>query len=210
MTAGGPRNMARRERGGALVVVVVLTAALSVAAGAVTLFALLEARVAGATRDRLATTMAVETGLELATAALAAEPDLDAVRAGGSPPPPSGTATHRVRGTLVDVASLSRDLERRRAALPPPAGAAGWRPYLWGRVSELLGDVGADGGDQPWLVVWVRTDAASGLGPDRLEVAVEARGAGGSRAGAIAVVERRPGGAALAAAWPDVGFAGPG
>jgi Tfp pilus assembly protein PilX len=202
--AGGTK---KRDRGAALVVVVVLAAAFSVAAGALTLFALLEARVATAARDRLAAASAVEAGLELVTAALAAETDYGAVRAGSSTPPPSGTATHRVRGVLVDVASLSRELERRRAALPAPADTGTWRPYLWGRVTELLGDAEADGAHQPWIVAWVRTEEGSGLGPDRLEVAVEARGTGGARAGAVAVVERRAAGAALLAVWPDARFA---
>lgn len=200
----------RRDRGGALVVVVLLTAALSVAVGAVTLFGLVETRATAAARDRLATTIAVEAGLELVTAALAAEPDLAAVRTGTSTLPPRGSAAYRMRGAAVDVAALTRGLERRRSPLPPPAGAAVWRPYLWGRLTELVGDIDGDGDHQPWIVAWVRTDGASGLGTDRIEVAVEACGASGARAGAIAVVERRGAGAALAAVWPDVGLAAPG
>jgi hypothetical protein len=200
---------ASRDRGGALVVVVLLTAALSIAAGAVGLFTRIDARVAAAAHDRMAVALAVETGLEVVTAAIAAAPDLDAVRSGAAVPP-SGSATCRPRGAVVGVAAFTRDLERRRALLPPPAGGAVWRPYLWGRVTELLGDPDGDGAHQPWIVAWVRTDAASGLGFDRVEVAVEACGAGGARAGAVAVVERHAAGAALGAVWPDVGLAAPG
>jgi hypothetical protein len=200
----------QRQRGAALVVVVLLAAALSVAAGAVAHFALLEARSAAAATERVAVAAAADAGLELVTAALADAPGFDAVRAGTAPPPSSGTAACRVRGTLVDVVAQTRAFERRRASLPPPAGPGVWRPYLWGRTTELLGDLDGDRADQPWLVAWVRTDGAAGLGPDRLEIAVEACGAGGARAGAIAVVERRPGGTALAAVWPDVGLAAPG
>jgi hypothetical protein len=58
--------------------------------------------------------------------------------------------------------------------------------------------------------VWVRGDDGAGLGADRVEIAAEAVGASGARAGAVAVVRVGPRGPAIVAVWPDAGIAGPG
>ena len=93
--------------------------------------------------------------------------------------------------------------------MPPPADVAVWRPYLWGRLAELAPAIPAAGGRDPLVVVWVRGDDAGGAGADRIELAVEAVGPSGARAGAVAAIRRGPRGVAILAVWPDAGIAGP-
>ena len=93
--------------------------------------------------------------------------------------------------------------------MPPPADVAVWRPYLWGRLTELAPGIPAARGRDPLVVVWVRGDDAAGAGPDRIELAVEAVGPSGARAGAVAAIRCGPRGVAILAVWPDAGIAGP-
>ena len=104
---------------------------------------------------------------------------------------------------------LTRRLDARRRRLPPPADAAVWRAYLSGRLGELTPAVPGAGARDPLVVVWVRGDDAEGAGADRLELAVEAVGPSGARAGAVAAIRRGPRGVAILAVWPDAGIAGP-
>ena len=67
----------------------------------------------------------------------------------------------------------------------------------------------ATGGRDPLVVVWVRADDAGGAGPNRIELAVEAVGPSGARAGAVAAIRLGPRGVAILAVWPDAGIAGP-
>ncbi len=79
-----------------------------------------------------------------------------------------------------------------------------WRPYLWGRLGELAPAIPAAGGRDPLVVVWVRgDDAGAAPAPIGLELAVEAVGPSGARAGAVAAIRRGPRGVAILAVWPD-------
>ena len=152
---------------------------------------------------------AAQAGLEIAAGALAREPDIAAVRLGLAVGPGGADRLVTPDGT-IDVATRTRQLEQRRRRQPPPADVAVWRPYLWGRLGELASAIPAVGGRDPLVVVWVRGDEGAGAGADRLELAVEAVGPSGARAGAVAAIRRGPRGVAILAAWPDAGIAGPG
>ena len=194
------------ERGAALLVAVAITAAVSVVVGAVGLFAIVDVRIAAASRDHAQAGAAVDAALELAVAALAVEPDLEAVRAGLATAAASGTPRVATIDGEIEVDTLTRGLSGARARLPPPWGAAIWRPYLWGRLGELV-VAGAAGADDPLVVVWVRGDAApddpADRVPLRLELAIEAVTPAGARAAATALVVRRHGALAVDAVWPE-------
>jgi hypothetical protein len=198
----------RRERGAALIGAVLLAAALAIVAGAVGWFALVGSQTAAAARDHAEAVAAADAGLAIAAGALADEPDLAAVRLGLAARP-GGTASLATIDGSIDVPALTRRLEQRRRRLPPPADVAVWRPYLWGRLGELAPAIRAPAGRDPLVVVWVRGDDAGGAGADRLELAVEAVGPSGARAGAVAAIRRGPRGVAILAVWPDAGIAGP-
>jgi hypothetical protein len=190
------------ERGAALLVAVLLAAAVSAVVGGVTAFAIIDARVSAADREAARTAAAVEAGLEVALASLAAEPDLDAVRLGLATAPGSGAAAIATPGGLLDVASLTRGLERARARQPPPWNAGTWRPYMWGRLGELLDAPGGLLPDDPLVVVWVRGGAA-GADTTRVDLSVEAVGPQGARAAESALAERGAAGVRLVAVWPE-------
>ena len=194
------------ERGAALLVAVLLAAAVSAVVGGLTAFAILDARVSAADREAARTSAAVEAGLELGLAALASEPDLEAVRLGDATAP-AGADAIATPGGGVDVAALTRDLERVRARQPPPWNAGVWRPYAWGRLGELLDAPGGRQADDPLVVVWVRAGPA-GADPGRLDLAVAAVGPQGARARQTAYAERGPAGVAIVAVWPDVDTTG--
>jgi Tfp pilus assembly protein PilX len=192
----------RNHRGAALLVAVMITAVLSVVVGAVGLFALADVRIAAASREQVQARAAVDAALEVAVAALATEVDLAAVRSGIATAAASGTPRLTTADGEIDVGTLTGSLARTRSRLPPPWGSDRWRPYLWGRLSELVAAGGA-GPDEPLVVVWVRGDVGSGVDPERLELAIAAVTPGHARASAIALVGRRPGGLALDAVWPE-------
>jgi hypothetical protein len=191
-----------RQRGAALLVAVMITAVLSVVVGAVGLFALADVRIAAASREQVEASAAVDAALEVALASLAAEADLDAVRGGLATAAASGTPRLATVDGEVDVDGLTRGLVRARGRLPPPWGSDRWRPYLWGRLGELVA-AGAARPDEPLVVVWVRGEVGPDVDPDRLELAVTAVTPGRARASATALIERRRGGLALDAVWPE-------
>jgi hypothetical protein len=208
--ARAPRPGRAGERGAALLMAVLVAAALSILGGAVTWFAVMSAQTSGAARDHADVDAALHAGIEIAAAALAVEPDLAAVRRGDATAAGNGASSLVTRDGAVDVVSLGVALDRRRRRLPPPADVAVWRPYLWGRLGEhLLTPLGTSAAD-PLIVVWVRGDETAGLGPERVEMAIEAVGLSGARAGAVAIVRIGPRGAAIDAVWPEAGPAGPG
>ena len=205
---GAGRPPGGGERGAALIGAVLLAAALAIVAGAVGWFALVASQTSAAARDHAEVVAAAQAGLEIAAGALAREPDIAAVRLGLAVGP-GGADSLATPDGAIDVPSLTRQLEQRRRRLPPPADVAVWRPYLWGRLGELAPAIPAAGGRDPLVVVWVRGDDAAGAGADRLELAVEAVGPSGARAGAVAAIRRGPRGVAILAVWPDAGIAGP-
>src|SRR5689334_17775004 len=93
----------RGERGAALLVAVAMAAALSVVVGGVGLFAIADLRIGTASRDHAEAAAAAGAALEIAAARLAGEPDLAAVRAGTSTPPPVGSARLATLDGDVDV-----------------------------------------------------------------------------------------------------------
>jgi hypothetical protein len=200
MTAPSP--VASDERGAALLVAVLLAAAVSAVVGGITAFAILDARIAAADREAARTAAAVEAGLEIALAALAAEPDLDAVRLGLATAPGSGADAITTAGGVVDVASLTRGLERAAARQPPPWNAAVWQPYAWGRLGELLAAPGGLLADDPLVVVWVRGGPA-GADAGALDLTIEAVGPQGARATETARARRGASGVRLVAVWPQ-------
>jgi len=206
--AGTRRPPGRSELGAALIGAVLLAAALAIVAGAVGWFALLGSQTSAAARDRAEVVAAAQAGLEIAAGALAREPDIAAVRLGLVVGPVGADSVTTPDGA-IDVAALTRQLEQRRRRMPPPADVAAWRPYLWGRLVELAPAMPATGGRDPLVVVWVRADDAGGAGPNRIELAVEAVGPSGARAGAVAAIRLGPRGVAILAVWPDAGIAGP-
>lgn len=189
------------ERGAALLVAVLLAAAVAAVVGGLTAFAILDARVSAADREAARTAAAVEAGLEVALASLAAEPDLDAVRLGLATAPGSGAEAIATTAGVLDVASLTLGLERARARQPPPWNAGVWRPYAWGRLGELLDAPGGLLPDDPLVVVWVRGGATADA--DRLDLTVEAVGPQGARATETALAQRGPAGVRLVAVWPE-------
>ena len=191
------------ERGAALLIAVAMAAVLSVVAGGVGLFVLADLRIAAASRDHAEAAAAADAALEIAVARLAAEPDLVAVRGGAATAPVVGDTRLATLDGEVDVERLTRALVRARGRLPPPWGATAWRPYLWGRVSELVEPPPAPSATDPLVVVWVRGDVPAGSAPDRLELAVEAVTPRRGTAGATALVSRRPGGLAIDAVWAE-------
>lgn len=208
--AAGGRPVRPGERGAALVAAVLFAAAVSIVAGAVAWFGLLASQTSAAAREVADVDAALHAAIEIAAASLAVEPDLPAVRRGDVVAPGSGTGSLATVDGVVDVEGLSRALVRRRSRLPPPSDAAVWRPYLWGRLGELLPTALGTRARDPLAVVWVRGDDAAGLGADRIEIAVEAVGVSAARAGAVAIVRVGPRGPAVAAVWPEAGLAGPG
>jgi hypothetical protein len=198
----------REERGAALIGAVLLAAALAIVAGAVGWFALLASQTSAAARDHAEVVAAAQAGLEIAAGALAREPDIAAVRLGLAFGPGGADRLVTPDGT-IDVPALTRQLEQRRRRQPPPADVAVWRPYLWGRLAELAPALPAADSRDPLVVVWVRGDDAAGAGADRLELAVEAVGPSGARAGAVATIRHGPRGVAILAVWPDASIAGP-
>ncbi len=208
--AGDDATRRAGERGAALVVAVLFAAALSIVAGAVAWFGLIATQTSAAARDRAEVDAALQAAIDLAAAALALEADLPAVRRGEVVAPGTGAAFLDTATGAVDVAGLGRDLERRRGRLRSPGDVAVWRPYLWGRLGELLTTPLGRPARDPLIVVWVRGDDGAGLGADRLELAAEAVGASGARAAALAVVRVGPRGPAIVAVWPEAGIAGPG
>ena len=147
-----------RERGAALLMAVLVAAALSILAGAVTWFAVLSSQTSAAARDQAAVDAAIHAGLEIVAAALAVEPDLAGVRRGDAVAADNGTSAIATSDGLVDVPGLGRALERRRRRLPPPADVAIWRPYLWGRLGERLTTPIGTPAHDPLVVAWVRGD----------------------------------------------------
>lgn len=204
------RPMGGRDRGAALLGAVLLAAALGILAAAVGWFALLGTQASAAAADHAEAVAAVQAGLEIAAGALAREPDLAAVRLGAASAAPRGANRLVTADGPVDVDALSRRVEQRRRRLSPPAGDASWQPYAWGRLGELAPAMPGAGVRDPLVVVWVRSDAGGGQGPDVIEVVIEAVGASGARAGAAAMLRVGPRGATVLAAWPDDGIAGPG
>ena len=207
------RAVRHGQEGAALIAAVLLAAALAILAGAVGWFALLASQTSAAARDHADVQAAVHAGLEIAAGALAAEPDIAAVRLGLAVAAPRATDRLVTADGTLDVPTLTRRFVERRRRRPPPADVAVWRPYLWGRLGELaavpaLAGPGVTARD-PLVVVWVRGDDAAGEGADRLEVAIEAVGVSGARAGAVAVLRLGPRGVAILAVWPDAGIAGP-
>ena len=196
------------ERGAALIGAVLLAAALAIVAGAVGWFALVASQTSAAARDHAEVVAAAQAGLEIAAGALAREPDIAAVRLGLAVGPGGADSLSTSDGP-IDVPSLTRQLEQRRRRLRPPADGAVWRPYLWGRLTELAPAIPAARGRDPLVVVWVRGDDAAGAGADRIELAIEAVGPSGARAGAVAAIRHGPRGVAILAVWPDASIAGP-
>jgi len=205
--AAGPRPSGRAEQGAALLVAILLAAAVSAIVGAVTAFAILDARVSAADRETARTSAAAEAGLELALAELAAEPDLDAVRLGTAAAPANGEDAIATPGGVVDVAALTREVERARGRQPPPWNAGVWRAYAWGRLGDRLTAPGGPLPDDPLVVVWVRAGPAD-AGTGRLDLAVTAVGPQGARAMETARAERGPAGVTLVAVWPDTDATG--
>ena len=205
---GAGRQAVREERGAALIGAVLLAAALAILAGAVGWFALVASQTTAAARDHADVVAAAEAGREIAAGALAREPDIAAVRLGLAVGPGGADRLVTPDGT-IDVAALTRQLEQRRRRQPPPADVAVWRPYLWGRLAELAPALPAAGSRDPLVVVWVRGDEGAGAGADRLELAVEAVGPSGARAGAVATIRHGPRGVAILSVWPDASIAGP-
>jgi hypothetical protein len=191
-------------------VAVLFAAAVSTVAGVVAWFGLIAAQASAAARDRADVDAAMHAAIEIAAAALAAAPDLPAVRRGEAVAPITGSTRLTTADGVVDVEGLGRGLARRRGRLPPPADAAVWHPYLWGRLGELLPTPLGTPVRDPLVVVWVRGDDAAGAGADRIEIAIEAVGASGARAGAVSLVQIGPRGPTVAAVWPEAGIAGPG
>jgi hypothetical protein len=208
--AARERRGGRRDRGAALIGAVLLAAALAVLAAAVGWFALLGSQTSTAAADHAEVVAAAQAGLEIAAAALASEPDLAAARLGGGSAAPRGADRLDTADGPVDVEALSRRLDQRRRRLSAPAGDASWRAYAWGRLGELAPAMPGPGARDPLVVVWVRSDDAGGEGPDGVEVAIEAVGASGARAGAVAMLRIGPRGATVLAVWPEDGIAGPG
>ena len=205
--AGGAGQQAvREERGAALIGAVLLAAALAIVAGAVGWFALLASQTSAAAREHAEVAAAAQAGLEIAAGALAREPDIAAVRLGLAVGPGGADRLVTPDGT-IDVPALTRQLEQRRRRLPPPADVAVWRPYLWGRLAELAPAIPAAGGRDPLVVVWVRGDEP-GAGADWLELAVEAVGPSGARAGAVAAIRHGPRGVAILASGRTPSIAG--
>ena len=200
----------RRDRGAALIGAVLLAAALAVLAAAVGWFALLESQTSAAAADHAEVVAAAEAGLTIAAAALASEPDLAAVRLGAASAAPRGVDRLVTADGPVDLDALSRRLEQRRRGLSPPAGAASWQPYAWGRLGELAPAMPDAGPRDPLVVAWVRSDDAGAQGPDVVEVAIEAVGPSGARAGAVAMLRVGRSGAAVVAVWSDDGIGGSG
>jgi hypothetical protein len=198
------------ERGAALLMAVLVAAALSILGGAVTWFAVISAHTSAAARDHADVEAALHAALEIAAASLAVEPDLAVVRRGEAVAAGNGASALATRDGAVDVASLGLALDRRRRRLRPPADVAVWRPYLWGRLGEHLSTPIGTSRLDPLIAAWVRGDDAAGLGPAVVEIAIEAVGPSGARAGAVAVVRVGPRGAAIDAVWPETGPAGPG
>ncbi len=205
-----PRAGRAGERGAALLMAVLVAAALSILGGAVTWFAVISAQTSGAARDHADVDAALHAGVEIVAAALAGEPDVAAVRRGDAVAAGNGASALATRDGSVDVASLGLALDRRRRRLRPPADVAVWRPYLWGRLGEHRATPMGPSPRDPLIVAWVRGDEAAGLGPEHVEIAIEAVGPSGARAGAVAIVRVGPRGAAIAAVWPETGPAGPG
>jgi hypothetical protein len=193
----------RGERGAALLLAVGLTAVLTVVAGTVGTLALIDARTGGAARAHVAAADAARAALGLALAGLADEPDLDAVRAGGVEAASNGAASIETAEGVVDVAGLTAALTREREGLPPPAGAAVWRPYLWGRLGELMPTPVGIPVDDALVVGWIRGDPGAGLGPDAVEVAAAAVRADTTQVRIIALAWRRAGRLGLESAWVD-------
>ena len=204
--AGPPPG--RGERGAALIGAVLLGAALAILAGAVGWFALVASQTSAAARDHAEVVAASQAGLEVAAGALAREPDIAAVRLGLAVAP-GGTDRLATPDGAIDVPVLTRRLEQRRRRMPPPADVAVGRPYLGGRLAELAPGLPASPGRDPLVVVWVRGDDAADAGADRIELAIEAVGPSGARAGAVAAIRCGPRGVAILAVWPDAGIAGP-
>jgi len=200
----------RHDRGAALIGAVLLAAALAVLAAAVGWFAFLASQTSAAAADHAEVVTAVQAGLAIAAGALASEPDLAAVRLGAAATVTRGADRLVTADGPVDVDALLRRLEQRRRGLPSPAGAASWRPYAWGRLGELAPALPGAGPRDPLVVAWVRSDDAGAQGPDVVEVAIEAVGPSGARAGAVAILRVGPGGAVVLAVWPDDGLGGPG
>jgi hypothetical protein len=198
------RSMRAGERGAALLMAVAMAAVLSVVAGGVGLFALADLRIAAAGRDHAEAAAAADAALEIAVGRLAEEPDLAAVRAGAATAARPGSARLATLEGELDVDGLTRGLVRARGRLPPPWGAAVWRPYLWGRMSEVVDAPDLPAAADPLIVVWVRGDVAADAGADRLELAVEAVTPRRAVAGATALVARRTRGLTIEAVWPDL------
>ena len=203
-------TVGRRDRGTALIGAVLLAAALAVLVAAVGWFALLGSQTSGAAADHAEVAAAAQAGLEIVAGALASEPDLAAVRLGAASAATRGTDRLVTSDGPVDVDALSRRLDQRRSRLPSPAGEASWQPYAWGRLRELAPAMPGAGARDPLIVAWVRIDDAGGEGPAVLEVAIEAVGASGARAGAVAMLRLGSRGATVLAVWPEDGIAGPG
>jgi hypothetical protein len=191
-------------------VAVLFAAALSIVAGAVAWFGMFATQISAAARDHAEVDAALQAAIEIAAAALALEADLPAVRRGEVVAPGTGRAFLDTAAGAVDVAGLGVDLERRRRRLRSPGDVAVWRPYLWGRLGEVLATPLGRPARDPLVVVWVRGDDSAGLGADRLELAAEAVAVSGARAGAVAVVRVGPRGPAVVAVWAEAGIAGPG
>ena len=77
-----PGGARRDERGAALLMAVIVSAALSILGGALTWFAVIAAQTSAAARDHAEVHAALRAGVEIAAAAVAGEPDLAAVRRG--------------------------------------------------------------------------------------------------------------------------------
>ena len=187
-----------RERGSALVMVMLLIVWLTALGSAMTLATLTETAVAANFREATETLYAAEAAVEFALQELASIADWrDAVSKPGrsvfTDGPAAGT---RVVGPFeLDLSTEARDV-----------GASPSVPFAFGRFRDLAPFVSK--GSTTYVVVWIG-DRSEGprdgtSTPDRLSVVGQAYGARGSRRAVEAIVVKADGAGLRVLAWREV------
>jgi hypothetical protein len=197
-----------RQRGMALVTVLLLIVWLTALAAAATLATLTETAIAANYREATEAFYAAEAVVEFVMQEIAPVSDWSEMlsepgRSAFTDGPPAGGRT--VGSFRLDLAAATRDVQAMVAA-PPGAVQSPLVLYAFGRFRNLAPAV--SNRSPAYVAAWIadrsEEERSQGSGPDRLSVVGQAYGPRGSRRSVEALVARTDGSALTVLAWREL------